>query len=72
MNVSLPDALKEYVDGRVGVADYGSASEYIRELIRRDRDREKLRSLVLEGAAGPMTERTPAEVGERLRARAGL
>ncbi len=50
MNVSLPDELKSFVDERVEHDGYGSTSEYVRELIRRDRERVHLRELVLEGA----------------------
>jgi len=53
MNVSLPDELKTFVDERVD-SGYGSTSEYVRDLIRRDRDREQLRGLILDGAnSGP-------------------
>ena len=51
MNVSLPDSLKDFVDEQVQRRGYGTSSEYIRELIRRDHDRTKLRDLLLEGAA---------------------
>jgi antitoxin ParD1/3/4 len=53
MNVSLPDALKEFVDEKVAAASYGTASEYIRELIRRDQDRSRLREQLLQGAQAP-------------------
>ena len=54
MNVSLPDELKIFVDERVTHDGYGSTSEYVRDLIRRDRERGHLRDLVLEGAnSGP-------------------
>ena len=53
MNVSLPDALRAFVEGQVNHGRYGSASEYVRELIRRDQDRQHLRSLLLDGAASP-------------------
>jgi antitoxin ParD1/3/4 len=51
MNISLPDALKAFVDEQVSQRGYGTSSEYVRELIRRDQDRLRLRSLLLEGAA---------------------
>lgn len=51
MNISLPDALKTYVDEQVARRRYGSTSEYVRELIRRDLDRTGLRDLLLAGAA---------------------
>ena len=59
MNVSLPDGLKSFVDERVGQGGFGSTSEYVRDLIRRDRERERLRGLVLDGAsssAGPVAD----------------
>lgn len=49
MNISLPDELKEFVDHRIEAEGYGSSSEYMRELIRRDRDRVKFRQYLLEG-----------------------
>ena len=44
MNISLPDALKEFVEGQVAEQGYGTSSEYVRELIRKDRDRQSLRA----------------------------
>lgn len=54
MNVSLPDELKTYVDRQVDHGRYGSTSEYVRELIRRDQDRQHLRRLLLDGAHSPV------------------
>lgn len=51
MNISLPDTLKSFVDDQVKSGGYGTSSEYVRELIRKDQDRLKLRSLLLAGAA---------------------
>ncbi len=59
MNVSLPDELKSYVDDQVGGGAYGSTSEYVRDLIRRDKDRQQLRRLLLAGATsdvGPIAD----------------
>lgn len=53
MNVSLPDELKSFVDERVGLGGFGSTSEYVRDLIRRDKERERLRGLLLDGASSP-------------------
>jgi antitoxin ParD1/3/4 len=50
MNVSLPDELKSYIDEQVGSGTYGSTSEYVRDLIRRDRERQHLRRALLDGA----------------------
>ena len=55
MNISLPDSLKSFVDEQVSRRGYGTSSEYVRELIRKDADRLQLRGLLLEGAASPVT-----------------
>lgn len=51
MNVSLPDELKSFVEDQVHCGQYGSSSEYVRDLIRRDQDRTRLRGLLLDGAS---------------------
>lgn len=57
LNISLPDDLRQFVGERQGDG-YGTSSEYIRELIRRDRDRLALKALIVEGiesgSAGPI------------------
>jgi antitoxin ParD1/3/4 len=53
MNVSLPDELRGFVDKQVEDGRYGSTSEYVRELIRRDQERHRLRTLLLDGAGSP-------------------
>ena len=53
MNISLPESLKHFVDEQVSGRGYGTSSEYVRELIRRDQDRKRLRELLLDGAASP-------------------
>ena len=71
MNVSLPAELKAFADGQVSGGRYGSASEYVRELIRRDQDRSRLRELLLEGAEGPIVGRADEEYFSSLRDRVG-
>lgn len=51
MNISLPETLKTFVDEQVNLRGFGTSSEYVRELIRKDQDRQQLRSLLLAGAA---------------------
>ena len=53
MNISLPDAMKAFVDEQVSSRGYGTSSEYVRELIRKDQDRQHLRRLLLDGAESP-------------------
>ena len=50
MNVSLPEPLKQFVDGKVQSGIYGSASEFVREAIReklqRDVDRQEAKDVL--------------------------
>ena len=50
MNISLPEGLKSYVDQQVGTRGFGTSSEYVRDLIRKDQDVQRLRELLLDGA----------------------
>lgn len=65
MNISLPDQLKDFVDGQVGSGRYSSVSEYVRDLIRDDEKRkaqDRLEALLLEGLqSGEATEMTPQD-----------
>lgn len=69
MNISLPDSLRSFVDKQVSERGYGTSSEYVRELIRRDQDRQHLRALLLEGAASAPTAPVDAGYFEGLRER---
>ncbi len=51
MNISLPETLKSFVDQQVSQGGYSISSEYLRELIRKDQDRLRLRDLLLSGGA---------------------
>jgi antitoxin ParD1/3/4 len=59
-NVSMPKALKQYIEKQVAGGTYSTPSEYVRELIREDqkrRARERLESALLEGLnSGPAME----------------
>lgn len=67
MNISLPDSLKDFVDRQVTTAGYGTSSEYVRELIRHDQDRLRLRHLLLEGVQSKATWVADAEYFDSLR-----
>lgn len=69
MNVSLTAELKSFVDSQVNERGFSTSSEYIRALIRIERDREKLRALLLEGANSPVGPPADAASFEALRAR---
>lgn len=68
MNVSLPEALKSFVDQQVKSEGYGTSSEYVRELIRRDQDRAMLRGALLEGLNSGVAGEADAAYFAKLRA----
>lgn len=70
MNISLPETLKTFVDDQVQKRGYGTSSEYVRDLIRKDAERLKLRDIILEGAASPPGPVADARYFEALRRRA--
>lgn len=70
MNVSIPDSLKEFVDEQVEERGFGSVSEYVRELIRRDQARSQLREALLDGARSAPAAQADAAYFRELRARA--
>ena len=67
MNISLPEALKDFVNDQVSARGYTTSSEYVRELIRKDQDRQRLRGLLLEGAASTRAITADADYFDRLR-----
>lgn len=70
MNISLPEALKSFVDEQVAGRGYGTSSEYVRELIRKDQDRQRLRRLLLAGAESEPGPPADAPYFDALRRRA--
>lgn len=39
VTISLPEPLKEWIEARVRQGDYASTSDYVHDLVRRDRER---------------------------------
>lgn len=69
MNISLPDRLKAFVDQQVGARGFSTSSEYVRELIRRDQDIQRLREMLLDGAGSASTTAVDAGYFQDLRDR---
>jgi antitoxin ParD1/3/4 len=69
MNISLPDSLKSFVDQQVSERGFGTSSEYVRELIRKDQERQRLRGLLLAGAGSAPGSPANAAYFEGLRDR---
>ena len=74
MNVSLPDKMKQWVEEQVQTGRYGNASDYVRDLVRRDQERadarEKLQQMVDEALASGRVEMGRDELLARMRAKA--
>ncbi len=68
MNISLPEALKGFVNEQVSTRGYSTSSEYVRELIRKDLDRQRLRDRLLAGAASPEADALDDACLDRVRA----
>jgi antitoxin ParD1/3/4 len=67
LNISLPEALKNYVEGQVSTGDWGTPSEYVRELIRQDKERRlgNLEQELIAAAKGPKIELPIAEIRKK-------
>lgn len=72
MNISLPDSLKGFVDDQVSHRGFGSSSEYVRELIRKDQDRAQLRSLLRQGVESSVAAEADESYFDGLRDRIRL
>jgi antitoxin ParD1/3/4 len=67
LNVSIPPALKAWIDVRVAEGRHSSASDYVRDLVRRDQEAAAdetiwLRGLIEEGLAGGVIDKEPEDV----------
>jgi antitoxin ParD1/3/4 len=69
MNISLPETLKEFVDEQVVERGCGTSGRYVRELIRKEQDRQHLRGLLLSGASSGIGEVADEAYFEALRHR---
>ena len=71
MNVSLPDQMKQWVEAQAETGRYSNASDYVRDLIRRDQERARvfaeIQALVDEGEASGESDRTFDEIIEDAR-----
>ena len=65
LNISFPDSMQSFIQEKIAQGGYGSADEYIRQLVSEDQKRaawDRLESLVLEGVdAGESQEMTSAD-----------
>lgn len=73
MNVSLPDGMKIWVESQSQTGRYSNASDYVRDLIRRDQERTDkivaMQRLVDEGLASGIGTRSKDEIFDAARKR---
>ena len=63
LNISLPDAMREWIDAQVRVGEHANASDYIRALIRHDqRQREALRLALIEAEQSGVSTRKVGDI----------
>jgi antitoxin ParD1/3/4 len=69
LNISLPDPLKAYVEDQVASGDFGTPSEFIRSLIRQDKEqrRSRLEAELLDALATKQIAIAPEELQGRSR-----
>ena len=74
MNVSLPNPMKDWVETQVKSGQYGNASDYVRDLIRRDqKDREQIKILqqaISKGIESGISDRSMLEILKEARKKA--
>jgi antitoxin ParD1/3/4 len=74
MNVSLPDPMKDWVEAQAKTGRYSNASDYVRDLIRRDQARNDkiaaMQSFVDAGLRSGVGSRSKDELFAEAEARA--
>lgn len=66
LNISLPDRLKRWAESRVSEGRYSSASDYVRDLMRRDQEaaeaQARLQTAIDLGRASPPSQATIEDI----------
>ena len=75
LTISMPEQMNQWVETQIGTGRYGNVSEYFRDLVRRDQDRneaklDELRALLDRAEASGLSERTMPEIMELARQQA--
>ena len=76
MNISLPDPMKQWVESRTHDGRYSNASDYVRDLIRRDQERTdkiaQMQRLVDDARASGVSELTMDDIRALALTRSGV
>jgi antitoxin ParD1/3/4 len=71
LNVSIPPALKSWIDIRVAEGRHSSASDYMRDLVRRDQESAPdetawLRELIAESRSAEVLDAEPEDIVDEI------
>ena len=70
LNVSMPDAMRAWIDAQVEAGEYANASDYIRDLIRQNqRERDALRLALIEGEKSGTSNRSVLDIARQTKRR---
>ncbi len=70
LNVSMPDAMRAWIDAQVEAGEYANASDYIRDLIRHNqRERDALRLALIEGEKSGTSNRSVLDIARQTKRR---
>lgn len=71
MNVSLPDPMRDWVEAQIKTGRYANASDYMRDLIRRDQEaKDALIEALEKGVASGISRRTIGDAWKSAKVRA--
>ncbi len=76
MNISLPTPMKGWVEEKATSGQYSNTSDYVRDLIRKDQERDRkiahMQKLVDEARASDITTSSMQEIREEARRQAHI
>lgn len=75
--ISIPEPMSEYLSHQIDSGQYGNVSEYFRDLIRQDQQKnqtniEKLSALIEKAEASGISNLSLDEIKHKARTKAGL
>ena len=65
MTISLPEPMKDWIEARIKEGEYASTSDYVRDLVRRDRERRSLPELTMDDLRRIVDQSRASGVGEK-------
>ncbi len=67
MSISVSEQMKSFIESQVAARGHGTASDYVRELISKEQDRQHLRSVLIAGAESAAALPVDADYFDSLR-----